>query len=115
MGVANQAVRTRPATRMTFSPKPRRLTTPKQLVAAGLAEPSRLGELEAVAARYAVGLTPALARLVDASDPDDPVARQFIPDGRELVRNPAEADDPIGDDAKSPIKGLVHRYPDRVL
>ena len=60
-------------------------------------------------------MTQALAGLIDADDPADPIARQFVPDGRELVRDPAETDDPIGDDAKSPIKGLVHRYPDRVL
>ena len=38
-----------------------------------------------------------------------------MPDARELIRDPAERDDPIGDDAMSPVKGLVHRYPDRVL
>ena len=93
----------------------RRLTTPKDLVEAGLAEPERLGELEAVAKRYAIGLTPALAALVEPGDPADPIARQFVPDPRELIRDPAERDDPIGDDAMSPVKGLVHRYPDRVL
>ena len=91
--------------------KPRRLTTPAALIEAGLAAPERLAELEAVAARYAIGLTPALAGLVRSDDPADPIARQFIPDRRELVRDPAETDDPIGDDAKSPIRGLVHRYP----
>jgi len=93
----------------------RRLTTPAQLVEAGLAAPERLAELEAVAKRYAIGLTPALASLIGTGDPADPIARQFVPDGRELVRDPAETEDPIGDDAKSPVKGLVHRYPDRVL
>jgi lysine 2,3-aminomutase len=96
-------------------PAPRRLTTPEALVDAGLAAPERLAEFEAVAARYAVGLTPALLRLIDPDDPRDPIARQFVPDARELRRDPAERDDPIGDDAKSPIEGLVHRYPDRVL
>ena len=92
-----------------------RLTSPKDLVAAGLAGPERLPELEAVARRYAIGLTPALAALVRPEDPSDPIARQFVPDPRELIRDPAERDDPIGDDAMSPVKGLVHRYPDRVL
>ncbi len=92
-----------------------RLTTAAALVAAGLAAPERLAEIEAVAERYAIGLTPALARAADPSDPRDPIARQFVPDGRELRRDPAEIDDPIGDDAKSPVEGLVHRYPDRVL
>ncbi len=100
---------------MTSGRQLRRLTTPDNLVEAGLVERERLEELEAVAERYAVGLTPALADLIDPSDPLDPIARQFVPDARELIRDPAERDDPIGDDAMSPVKGLVHRYPDRVL
>jgi lysine 2,3-aminomutase len=100
---------------MTSGPRTRHLTTPRDLVQAGLAAPERLQELEAIARRYAIGLTPALAELVEPSDPADPIARQFVPDPRELIRDPAERDDPIGDDAMSPVKGLVHRYPDRVL
>ena len=67
-----------------------------------------------VAARYAVAITPAVADLIDPADPDDPIARQFVPDMRELER-PDESADPIGDDAHSPVEGIVHRYPDRVL
>src|SRR5580658_4379974 len=92
-----------------------RFTTPEQLIDAGLAAPERLAELAAVAERYAIGLTPALAALVRPGDSADPIARQFVPDARELIRDPAESDDPIGDDAMSPVRGLVHRYPDRVL
>lgn len=47
--------------------------------------------------------------------PDDPVARQYIPDERESHILPEEDADPIGDYAHSPVKGIVHRYPDRVL
>jgi lysine 2,3-aminomutase len=93
----------------------RTLKSPTDLVAAGLAEPARAGELAAVAARYAVAVTPALAALIDRGDPADPIARQFVPDVRELEVHPAERADPIGDDLKSPVKGLVHRYRDRVL
>ena len=71
--------------------------------------------LERVAARYAVALTPAMAELIDPSDPNDPIARQFIPDPAELVTAAEERADPIGDDAHSPVEGIVHRYPDRVL
>ncbi len=91
------------------------LRTPASLVAAGLAAPERLPELEAVAARYAVAITPAMADLCDASDPSDPIARQFLPTGLELVAAPGELSDPIGDDAHAPVEGIVHRYPDRVL
>jgi lysine 2,3-aminomutase len=47
--------------------------------------------------------------------PDDAVARQYLPDVREENILPVENGDPIGDDPHSPVKGLVHRYPDRVL
>jgi lysine 2,3-aminomutase len=77
--------------------------------------PGRLGELERVAAQYAVAISPALAELIDPSDPRDPIARQFVPDAAELAVAPEERSDPIGDDANSPVTGVVHRYPDRVL
>jgi len=87
------------------------LRTPADLAAAGLAREDAL----AVSRRYAVAITPPLAALIDRDDPADPIARQFVPDARELARQADELDDPIGDDAHSPIKGIVHRYPDRVL
>jgi lysine 2,3-aminomutase len=71
--------------------------------------------LEKVAARYAVALPPALAALIDRTDPADPIARQFVPDVAELEHRPEENTDPIGDDSHSPVDGIVHRYPDRVL
>ena len=76
---------------------------------------ARAAALEPVAARYAVAVTPAIAALIDKGDPNDPIARQFIPDSAELARHPSERADPIGDDAHSPVEGIVHRYPDRVL
>jgi lysine 2,3-aminomutase len=71
--------------------------------------------LEKVAARYAVAITPAMAELIDADDPSDPIARQFVPDPQELITTPVERADPIGDERHSPVHGIVHRYPDRVL
>jgi lysine 2,3-aminomutase len=81
----------------------------------GLVPRETLGELAEVAARYAVAITPAMADLIDPADAHDPLARQFVPDGRELAYAPEETGDPIGDDAHSPVEGVVHRYPDRVL
>jgi len=91
------------------------LRQPRELVDAGLVPAAARPELEQVAARYAVALTPALAALIDVADPNDPVARQFIPSTEELVERPGEMADPIGDDTHSPVAGIVHRYPDRVL
>jgi lysine 2,3-aminomutase len=91
------------------------LRTPTQLCDYGLVPLERLPALQAVAARYAVALPDALARLIDRNDPCDPIARQFIPDAAELDQKVGEFGDPIGDDTHSPTEGIVHRYPDRVL
>ena len=85
------------------------------LAARGLVPAAEIDRLVEVAARYAVAVTPEIAALVDPADPGDPIARQFVPDIRELTTTPEERADPIGDDAHSPCEGLVHRYPDRVL
>jgi lysine 2,3-aminomutase len=71
--------------------------------------------LAAVAARYAVAITPAVAELIDPADSNDPIARQFVPSAAELDLRPEELADPIGDAAHSPVEGIVHRYRDRVL
>lgn len=92
---------------------PRTLRTPTALVDAGLASPERLPELEAVAARYAVAVTRPMADLIEAGCAG--IERQFIPMESELEIRPEELADPIGDEAHSPLDGLVHRYPDRVL
>src|SRR6266404_6198239 len=91
------------------------LREPTELVAHGLASAADLPDLEKVAARYAVAVTPDIAALIDPGDPDDPIARQFIPSAEELVAQPGENADPIGDHAHAPVAGIVHRYPDRVL
>jgi lysine 2,3-aminomutase len=91
------------------------LREPAELVAHGFAAAAALPDLEEVAARYAVAVTPDIAALIDPDDPDDPIARQFIPGAEELVTQASENPDPIGDHAHSPVEGIVHRYPDRVL
>ena len=91
------------------------LREPAELVAHGLAPAADLAGLEQVAARYAVAVTPDIAALIDTDDPDDPIARQFIPRPEELAVQPGENADPIGDHTHSPVAGIVHRYPDRVL
>ncbi|WP_337188836.1 lysine-2,3-aminomutase-like protein [Phenylobacterium sp.] len=88
------------------------LRTLRALADAGLAESSPA--LEAVAARYAVAVTPVMVEAIGGA-PDGPVGRQFLPAAAELTLASGESDDPIGDDAHSPVAGIVHRYPDRVL
>lgn len=91
------------------------LRTPAELAEARLIAPERVAALADVAARYAVAIPPALAALIDRNNPNDPIARQFVPTAAELETRSEEDADPIGDHAHSPIEGIVHRYPDRVL
>jgi len=97
-----------------FKP-PTTLREATELVEHGLASVEDLADLAKVAARYAVAVTPDVAALIDPDDPQDPIARQYIPSAEELVVQTNEKPDPIGDDAHSPVSGIVHRYPDRVL
>jgi lysine 2,3-aminomutase len=83
------------------------------LLAAGLISPADVAGLEAIESRYAVAVSPAMRALIQM--PHDPIGRQFIPDASESVTAAHERADPIGDDALSPIKGVVHRYADRAL
>lgn len=85
------------------------------LVSAGLAQETDRAALDAVAQRYSVAITPAMAGLIDPADAHDPIALQFVPDARELTDAPGETADPIGDTTHSPVEGIVHRYPDRAL
>ncbi|MCI0332584.1 MAG: KamA family radical SAM protein [Planctomycetes bacterium] len=62
-----------------------------------------------------VGITPYYMSLLDANDPSQPLRRTVVPTLNEFVRTKGEADDPLGEDSHSPVPGLVHRYPDRVL
>jgi lysine 2,3-aminomutase len=68
-----------------------------------------------VAKRYAVAVSPTVRALIDPADPADPIARQFLPDVAELIVTADELFDPIADEAHAPVKGIVHRHPDRVL
>ena len=85
------------------------------LLDAGLVPRERADALHQVASRWSVGLTPGLATRIDRADPNDPLARQFVPSEEELLADPDELEDPIGDLAHRPIPGIVHRYPDRAL
>ncbi len=91
----------------------RTITTVDALISAGLAPEAARPALEQVTQRYAVAVTPAVAALIQA--PDDPIARQYLPDTAELLTQPWEQDDPTADAPFTPVKGVVHRYPDRAL
>jgi len=62
-----------------------------------------------------VGVTPYYMSLLSRTDPSQPLRRTVIPSTQEFLRVAGEADDPLGEEGHSPVPGLVHRYPDRVL
>ncbi|MTH35594.1 lysine-2,3-aminomutase-like protein [Paracoccus limosus] len=90
----------------------RPLTTVPALIETGLVPDDTSGQLDRVTQEFRLRLSPVMARAAGASDG---VAAQFVPDARELQIRPEELTDPIGDSAFSPVPGLTHRYPDRVI
>jgi lysine 2,3-aminomutase len=65
--------------------------------------------------KLALAITPYFFNLIDRDDPECPVRRQVIPRIGEMRTAPEEMLDPVGEDEHSPVPGIVHRYPDRVL
>ena len=65
--------------------------------------------------KFRVDITPYFISLIDPDDPNDPIRRQVIPVGREHEAFTAMMEDSLAEDRHSPVPGLVHRYPDRVL
>ncbi|MCB8968304.1 MAG: lysine 2,3-aminomutase [Chloroflexota bacterium] len=64
---------------------------------------------------FRVDITPYFASLIDPNDPNCPVRKQVIPTSREMVPFQSMMEDSLAEDKHSPVPGLVHRYPDRVL
>ena len=62
-----------------------------------------------------MAITPYYLSLINPDDPNDPVRKQAIPTAAELHQSAADLLDPLHEDEDSPVPGLTHRYPDRVL
>ncbi|MDG6094758.1 lysine-2,3-aminomutase-like protein [Acetobacter sp. AN02] len=95
------------------SPSFRTLRSPEDLLQAGLIAKEETDAIRHVAEQYATAIPPAFAELI--GHPSDPIGLQVIPSAEELITTPEERSDPIGDEALSPVPGIVHRYADRVL
>ncbi len=75
----------------------------------------KAGAIEKVLGSLRMAISPYYATLIDPNDPNCPVRRQAVPDPLELVDHEEDMTDPLDEDADSPVSGLTHRYPDRVL
>lgn len=78
-----------------------------------LTDPER--EALSSAGLFRVDITPYFISLIDPDDPDDPIRKQVVPTAREMVPFTSMMEDSLAEDRHSPVPGLVHRYPDRVL
>jgi lysine 2,3-aminomutase len=92
-----------------------RLTTLEQLKRVVPLTPDEVEGAARCLEALRMAITPYYASLIDPDDPQDPVRRQAIPSAHELHKSPADMDDPLNEDVDSPVPGLTHRYPDRVL
>lgn len=93
----------------------RTLRTPRDLVEAGLISPDQIGDIERAEESLSIGISPEMLEQMKLDQENDPVFRQFVPNTRELTVLPEERPDPIGDVPYMPMKGITHRYPDRLL
>ncbi|MDH5722597.1 MAG: lysine-2,3-aminomutase-like protein [Alphaproteobacteria bacterium] len=93
--------------------KTNRINSVRGLYDAGLIEFPDIESYRQIESRYDIGLSPNV--LAAIKEKSDPVAVQYVPSLKELELTESDLSDPIGDNAHSPVKGIVHRYPDRAL
>jgi lysine 2,3-aminomutase len=104
---------------MTADPQNRRIVktarSSKDLVELGLIKSEDQSIVNTVSSNFTIAIPLHLVELIGDSVSEDPIARQFVPSPEELEVQPAELADPIGDDRHTPVRGITHRYPDRLL
>jgi lysine 2,3-aminomutase len=92
-----------------------RITKLEQLQEILALTPEEIEGIKHLKGRLALAVTPYFASLMDPTNPNCPIRRQAIPRVEELHLSKNDMVDPCGEDKDSPVPGLVHRYPDRVL
>ena len=85
------------------------------LIQHDLVNEADLPALQEVVENFSLSITDQMQQLIDKSDPEDPIAKQFIPSIKERNITSIERADPIGDNVHTTVKGIIHRYPDRCL
>jgi lysine 2,3-aminomutase len=93
----------------------RTITSPDELLITGLVPPDHLAAVTEASKNLPISITKHIGELIDPSSPQGPIAKQFVPSKLETNKQEGELIDPIGDIPHSPLPGIVHRYPDRVL
>ena len=92
-----------------------RITTLQDLKKYVSLTPEEEQGIEKCLATFRMAITPYYLSLIDLNDPEDPIRKQAVPSADELYFAPEESADSLHEDTDSPVRGLTHRYPDRVL
>jgi len=92
-----------------------RITTFEQLKEIIELTPEEIEGIKHSKGRLALAVTPYFTSLMDPVNPNCPIRKQAVPQIEEIRLSKSEMVDPLGEDNHSPVPGLVHRYPDRVL
>lgn len=100
---------------MKLPKKEKPIKTLTDLYQQGIISKENMADLAEVEQRFNLLLSPTMSNLIEADNPHDPIAKQFLPQIEELNEDDTELDDPIGDGKYEKVKGIVHRYPDRCL
>lgn len=87
----------------------------EQLLDSGFIQSDALKDIEKVIERFSMSITPDLQEIIKKEGVNGPIGRQFIPSSEELKTYPEESTDPSQEQLQSPVKGIIHRYPDRCL
>jgi lysine 2,3-aminomutase len=93
----------------------RTIRTGADLVERGVVDAQRGQDIDRVVEDFSMSITEEVIETIDSTDSLDPIARQYIPSIQELNILAEERGDPIGDDVYQKVKGVIHRYPDRLL
>jgi lysine 2,3-aminomutase len=92
-----------------------RITTVEELANFIPLSENEKAKLKVVTLRYPLSITPYYLSLINPFDPDDPIRKQAVPSFEEIALSDLGEEDPLAENRDSPVPGLVHRYPDRVL
>lgn len=92
-----------------------RITTSSQLCSVIDLNERERADIDKCLKHFKMAITPYFASLMDADDPDCPIRKQAVPSLNELIVDMCDMEDPLSEEEYSPVEGLVHRYPDRVL
>jgi len=92
-----------------------RITTVEELANFIPLSENEKAKLKVVTLRYPLSITPYYLSLINLFDPDDPIRKQAVPSFEEIALSDLGEEDPLAENRDSPVPGLVHRYPDRVL